>query len=423
MASQATRDYFTDRSVLLDPYAYFEDIRPKGPVHYDETRDLFFVTGHAESVEILRNSNDFSSVITVNGPLVPIPFEPEGDDVSAQIEAHWAALAGPDLIVSYDGARHSNSRALLNRLFVPSRLKANEEYMQQLGKRMVGELVAKGQCEAIREVGAPYVTLVIADLLGVPADDRNLFMDVLAKGPTAGDIQAGDQGQDISSLIFMGQYFFQYLSERRTNPRDDVMSELATATFPDGSTPDLTEVVKLAVFLFAAGQDTSAKLLGNSLRTIAETPELQARLRSDRSMIAPFVEEMLRLEGSTKATFRLARHTVRVGDTEIPAGKKVVLLLGAANRDGSRWADPAAFQIGRPKAMEHVAFGRGAHTCIGAPLARVEVRIMLEQLLEQTSAIEIDDDQHGPAGDRRFDYEPSYIIRGLNELYLRLRAA
>ncbi|MFD1613266.1 cytochrome P450 [Sphingomonas tabacisoli] len=422
MTEQHARDYFTDRSVLLNPYAFFEDIRALPPVHPDEARGLYFVTGHDEALEVLRNAADFSSSITVPGPLVRLPFEPKGDDISAEVDAHWAELAGPDLVVQYDGQRHTAARAFLNRLFVPSRLKANKEFMQDLAARMAAQAVGNGRCEAVREIGVPYVTLVIADLLGVPPADRDTFMKVIEQGPTAGDIQKDGEGQDISSLIFMGQYFAQYLAERRDCPRDDIMSELATSTYADGTTPELIELVKLATFLFAAGQDTSAKLLGNSLKLLAETPDLQVRVRAEPALLGEFVEEMLRLEGSTKATFRLARRTTTVGGVEIPAGARVVILLGAANRDPERWECPAEFRFERPKLAEHLAFGRGPHTCIGAPLARFEVQIMLQELLSRTAAILIDETRHGPAGERRFDYDPSYIIRGLSELHLILEA-
>lgn len=420
MTTKALRDYFTDTSVLLDPYNFFEEVRQNGAVYLEPERGLYYISGHAEAIEVLRNGADFSSVISVPGPLVPLPFEPMDSDITAQIDAHWAELAGPDLVVQYDLDRHTQARALLNRLFVPSRLKANKEFMQDLSVRMVADLVSKGACEAIRDLGVPYVTLVIADLLGVPAADRDTFMDVLEKGPTAGDTRTEGEGQDISVLIFMGQYFMQYLAERRASPREDIMSELANATLADGNQPDLIEVVKLAVFLFAAGQDTSAKLLSNALRVLAEDTALQERLRAEPDLVDEFVEEMLRLEGSTKATFRLARRDVTIGGVHIPAGAKLVILLGAANRDPVRWQCPSYVQFGREKLVEHLAFGRGPHTCIGAPLARFEVRIMLRELLARTRSIAIDDSKHGSAGSRRFDYDPSYIIRGLNKLHLLL---
>jgi cytochrome P450 len=423
MASLAAeRDYFTDHSVLRDPYQYFEEIRAHGPVYFSPIHDLVIVTGFDESLEVLRNTDDFSSIISTTGPVAPLPFTPQGDDINEQIEAHRKDFLAANLLVAYDGQPHTYSRSILNRLFVPSRLKANEAYMAQLASDMVSALIAKGECDLIGDVATSFATLVVADLLGVPTDDRVKFEQAIAAGPPAGDLDTADDPDQSAALMYMAGFFAGYIMDRRANPREDVLTELATAKFPDGSTPDVGEIVQLAIFLFAAGQDTSAKLLGNGMRFLVEDKALQATLRAKPELIPAFIEETLRLEGSTKGTFRLARRSSRIGDMEIKAGQKVVILLAAANRDPRRWENPAAFQLDRPKIKEHLAFGRGAHTCVGSPLARVEVRVIFETLLAQTSDISLSEEHHGPAGNRTLDYEPSYIIRGLEALHLKLAA-
>jgi cytochrome P450 len=415
------RDYFTDKSVLLDPYDYFEELRERGPVVQLESRpDVLFVTGFRESVDVLLDTRNFSSAFNSTGPVVPLPFEPHGDDISDQLEATRGTNPANELMVNYDGEAHVAARSLLNPLLVPSRLKANEDFMWRFADEMVRETVAKGTCEVLNEVATPYVTLVIADLLGVPEADRQQFREVIDQGPPPGNMEAAEEAQQSRALQFMVGYFHRYLTERRANPQDDVMTELALARYPDGTTPDIIEPAKAAMFLFAAGQDTSAKLLGNSIRHLADDKALQQRLREDRSLIPAFIEEMLRLEGSTKACFRVARRTTRIGDVEVPAGKRIVVGLAAANRDPRRWEDPQSFKLDRPRIKEHLAFGRGAHTCAGAPLARVEVRALLDKFLEHTSDISLNEERHGPPGDRRIEYEASYIIRGLDKLYVDL---
>ena len=415
----AERDYFTDKSVLLDPYDYFESIRADGPIHRMPSRDVVIVTGFQEGVEVLLNTRDYSSIINPE-PLAPLRFTPQGDDISAQIEA--AQDTGPmDLMVSYDGERHAAARSLLNPLFKPSRLKANEAFMRDYADGMARAMAAQGSCELINEIATPYVTMVIADLLGVPDDDREEFRKVIDSGPPPGNMEETDEearARASAPLMFMIGYFNRYLAERRANPRDDVMTELALAKFPDGSTPDLIEPVKAAMFLFAAGQDTSAKLIGNALRFLCENPEMQQHLRENRDQIGPFLEETLRLEGSTKATFRVAKRKTEIAGMEIPAGQIVVVALPAANRDPRRWDDPAEFRLNRPRIKEHLAFGRGAHTCAGAPLARAEVAVLLDRLLEHTSQIRLSEAHHGAPGSRRIAYEPSFIIRGLAELHV-----
>jgi cytochrome P450 len=415
------RDYFTDRVVLKDPYDYFAELFSKDPLYQPKLRDVMFVTGFAEANEILRNAQDFSSVIAVTGAAVPLPFEPVGEDISEQIEKHRHEVSGSDILVTYDGTRHTANRSLLNSLFVPSRLKANQAFMEDLAEKTVLDVVAKGKCELIKDVAVPYVTLVIADLLGVPADDRESFKEVIAAGPPPGNIDAEERPHSNSILDHLARHFVGYVQDRRAKPRADVLTQLADAKYPDGTTPDLSAIVGVAVFLFAAGQDTSAKLLGNCLRFLTEDKALQKQLRDDRSQVAGFIEEVLRLQGSTKVTFRVARKKMKVAGREIAAGQKFVIALSAANRDPRRWEDPNEFKLGRKKIQEHLAFGRGAHTCIGAPLARAEIKVLLERLLEHTSDISLSVEKHGPPENRRLDYEASFIIRGLENLHLELQ--
>jgi cytochrome P450 len=415
------RDFFTDHSVLLEPYEYLDAIRGQSPVGELTNRDVVMVTGFPEAVSALLNTRDLSSAITPAGPTAPLPFTPEGDDLTAQIAAHHHQFVGSEQFISYDGVRHSASRSLLSSLFTPSRLKANEEYMNEVADRMVRDAVSKGGCELISEIATPYVTLIIADLLGVPVEDRLYLQEVLAVGPTPGSVDNADGG---SSLEYMGAHaaklFERYFEERTAKPRDDVLTRLVSAKLPDGSTPERKELITLAMFLFAAGQDTSAKLLGNALLYLVENPEMQRMLRAERNLIAPFLEEMLRLYGSTKGTARLAARNTRIGDMDIPAGTKVAISFAGANRDPRRWENPNAVDLNRPKIKEHIAFGRGAHTCIGAPLARAEIRVIIDRFLAHTRSINLSEQQHGPAGNRKLAYEPSYIIRGLEKLYIEL---
>jgi len=415
------RDYFTDRVVLKDPYDYFAELYSKDPLYQPRLRDVMFVTGFEEANEILRNTNDFSSVIAVTGAAVPLPFKPAGDDIAEQLEQHRHQVPGSDILVTYDGPPHSATRSLLTSLFVPSRLKANQAYMEELAEKTVLDMVARGKCELIQDVAVPYVTLVIADLLGVPADDRESFREVIASGPPPGNIDSEAQPHSNSILEHLAKHFVGYVMDRRANPRSDVLTQLAAAKYPDGTTPDLQAIVGVAVFLFAAGQDTSAKLIGNCLRFLTEDKALQQQLREDRSQVAGFIEEVLRLQGSTKVTFRLARRKTKVAGREIAAGQKIVIALSAANRDPRRWEEPTEFKLGRKKIQEHLAFGRGAHTCIGAPLARAEIKVLLDRLLQHTSDISLCVEKHGPPDNRRLDYEASFIIRGLENLYLELQ--
>jgi cytochrome P450 len=419
------RDFFTDYEIAKDPYPFFEAIRAHGPIWQPKGKDYLIVTGFDQTIEVLNNHRDFSAIIGLAGAGAPLPFTPEGSDITAQIEAARPQILGGDQVVMLDDEPHTKLRGLMNRLFVPSRLKANEKFMTELAERMVSEAVAKGGCELVEEIATPFVTLVIADLLGVPADDRQTFMDMIAASPAPGNLDPALNTHvgEAHPMVAMTGYFYRYISERQAEPRQDILTELAQAEYADGTRPSMMDLMTLGVFIFGAGQDTSAKLLGNAMRYLIDVPGLQDQLRADPSLIPALLEETLRLEGSTKQLSRLARHDTRIGDIPVKAGTKVLIGLPGPNRDPQRWDDPQAFRLNRPKIREHLAFGRGKHVCAGAPLARAEVRVIIERFLAQTSNIDLDEATHGPRGARNFDFDPSFIIRGLTSLDVKLTPA
>jgi cytochrome P450 len=286
--------------------------------------------------------------------------------------------------------------------------------------RQLDTFLATGEGEFITGFAAPFTLLVIADLLGVPEEDQEQFSRALQQRPRS-EQAIGGMGEDSlahSPLEFLYHRFSEYVEDRRRNPREDVLTGLATATFPDGSTPEVIDVVRVAANLFSAGQETTVRLLSSALRLIAEDPALQQRLRNERDLISNFVEETLRLESPIKGDFRLSRVATTIGGVDVPAGTTVMVVNGAANRDPRRFTDPSTFDPTRANARQHIAFGRGIHTCPGAPLARAETRVAVERLLDRTSEIRIAESVHGPAGARRFDYLPTYILRGLTRLNL-----
>ena len=219
MKSLEERDYFSDHSILKNPYAYFEAVRAKGPIYQLPGSGIVVVTGFEETLEILRDTEHFSSVIGPQGPAAPLPFEPQGSDITAQIEAHRTQFLGGDLLVAYDDRQHSMSRSLLSRLFTPSRLKANEEFIAEYSDQLVQEAAANGGCELIKQIATPFVTMVIADLLGVPAEDRQLFMDAIDAGPPPGSLNSDDLMATAQPLVIMGMHFIKYVQDRREKPR------------------------------------------------------------------------------------------------------------------------------------------------------------------------------------------------------------
>ena len=409
-------DFFSDESLLEDPYPYFDHLRSKCPVTALPVHGVVAVSGYDEAADVYREVETFSSCNSVVGPFASFPVPLEGDDLSELIARHRHQLPMSEHMVTMDPPAHTRERALLMRLLTPKRLKENEEFIGRLADRQLDEFVADGRCEFIRAYSQPFSMLVVADLLGVPEEDHQRFRQSfgLAGGP--GELGRGEELNP--TLTWLDDWFTTYIEDRRREPRDDVLTDLALAKYPDGSTPEVVAVVRSATFLFAAGQETTARLLATMVRVLAEHRELQDELRAHRERIPDFVEESLRIESPVKADFRLAKRATTVGGVDISPGTPVMLLNGAANRDPRRFEAPEEFRLDRPNAREHIAFGRGVHSCPGGPLARVEARITFERMLDRMHDIRLSDEHHGPVGARHFRYEPTWVLRGLRDIHI-----
>jgi len=422
MVDWRSTDFFADQSLVEDPYPYFDALRAEAPVLPLPHLGVVAITGYDELGEVYRDTDSFSSCNSVVGPFLQVPEPFEGDDIRAVIDRHRTELPMHEHMVTMDPPAHTRERALLMRLITPKRLRDNEDFMWRLADQQLDEFVAEGRCEFISAYTQPFAMLVVADLLGVPESDHQRFREGFGMSGTPGKVGAGDKTDPGENpLSWLDRWFTEYVEDRRRRPRKDVLTDLALATYPDGSIPEVTAVVRTSTFLFAAGQETTARLLAAALKHLAEHPELQDELRADKDQIPDFLEEVLRVESPVKTDFRLTTRSTTVGGVDIKAGTPVMMLNGAANRDPRRFECPAEFQVGRPNGQAHLAFGRGVHSCPGGPLARAEGRVSLSKILDRMRDIRLDEEHHGPPGDRRFRYEPTWILRGLSELHLRFQ--
>ena len=253
-------------------------------------------------------------------------------------------------MVTMDPPDHTRERALIMRLITSKRLKENEAFMSRLADQLLDEFIADGHCEFISAYSQPFAMLVVADLLGVPEEDHQRFREGFGLSQNPGGLGGSEENQmDLNALAWLDAWFAEYIEDRRRQPRQDVLTDLALATYPDGTMPEVTSVVRTATFLFAAGQETTARLLAVALKYLADNPGLQDELRSRNELIPGFIEEALRIESPVKADFRLARRSTTIGGVDIAAGTPVMLLNGAANRDPRRFEDPAEFHVERPE--------------------------------------------------------------------------
>ena len=413
-------DFFTDQTLVADPYPYMEAMREGCPVRREPHKNVMVVTGYDEAVAVFGDADNFSSCTAVTGPFpgFPVPIEGQADDVTDIIEQYREQLPFSDQVTVMDPPKHTEHRALLMGLITPKRLAENEDFMWRHADRYLEPYLATGG-DFIQGFAVPFTLAVIADLLGVPEEDRPEFSRHM--NHSAGGVGSTDEKSlGHSPLEYLYQKFSAYIEDRRANPRDDALSEMAAAKFPDGSTPEVMDVVRIAANLYTAGQETTVRLISTALKLLAENPDLQQRLRTERDLIPNFIEECLRFESPVKGDFRLAKRNTTVGGVDVPAGTTVMVMNGAANRDPRQFENPGVLDIDRANARRHIAFGRGAHSCPGAPLARAEAKVSLERILERTKSIRLSEEHHGPAGDRRFNYVPTFILRGLTDLYLEV---
>jgi cytochrome P450 len=407
------RDFFTDPGILQDPTPYYAALRERGPIWREPHRGVFMLSGIEEILQLYADYRNFSAVVSGLGPLVKLPEPDAGESLAEMIERRRHEIPLGDQLIALDPPKHTRHRALVGKLFTPNRLKENEVFMWTLADGLIDELADRGEAEFCRAYARPFTLLVIADLLGVPCEDHETFRGWL--GGATGNVGNPD-GEMGGDRVFanLHPYFSGYIEERRASPRDDAMSRLAGVRFPDGELPAVMDVVRLAAILFAAGQETTARLLAAGMRILAEQPALAEELRGDPGAIANFVEECLRLEGPIKGSFRLALRDTKLAGVDVPAGSMVMAVIGAANRDPRVFGDPERFDPKRSNARRNIAFGHGEHFCPGASLARAEARISFERLLARLDDFRLVD----PSA---LSYAETFVIRGLNDLPLRFR--
>lgn len=414
----AEADVFTDYTIATNPHGLFEHLRAQGPIVPLGKRNVIAVTGYDEGCTIFRDDENFSAINTVTGPYLPLDYDPHRP-MDEQIDSCREQNGFLASIMSEDTAAHEKSKAILNGIITPARMKANEAYMYEVADQIIDEFIDRGRFNVITDFGQPFAQLVIAELIGVPESDRAMVRGLAADPNQMPGNLGGGFDMAANPLARMGMQFYGYVLDRRANPRNDVLTRLCQQTYDDGTLPPPEAVVAVATFLFGAGQDTTVQLFAAMLRQLAENPGIEDRLRAEPARIPDFVDETLRIEGVTKSTFRYVRNRVTVGGFTFEPGQHVMINIAAMNRDPIKFENPDSFDLDRKNVRSHVAFGRGLHACAGGPLARAEGRVAIERLLARMRNIRIDETRHGPAGARRFEYLPNYSLYGVIEQWMK----
>ena len=269
--------------------------------------------------------------------------------------------------------------------------------------------MAQDTMDVIKDFGDPLPVIVIAEMLGVPPADRARFKtwsDAIVSTAAGGQMAADYK----SAGREMAGYFMQLIEQRRREPGDDLISGLLRAEI-EGQHLTMQELLGFGSLLLVAGNETTTNLLGNALLVLTEHPDVWDRLRADRSLVGPAIEEVLRFRSPVQSMYRVARQPTELDGRAIPAGSSMVAWIGSANHDASQFADPERFAVDR-QPNRHIAFGNGIHFCLGAPLARLEARIALSAMLDRFSSV-------ARAGVTPLERLPSTIVYGLRHMPIR----
>ena len=371
---------------LSDPYPTYAAAREQAPVFRADGIGLWFVTRYDDVAAAIRDTETFSSQFIGDGPRVADRLA--ASDPDALAEATGNGL--PDdsrFLLTTDAPAHHVRRKLAQQAFTPRRVAA----LEPLITRRTDELCdgfGDGPVELMGAMAYPLTSFVIAGILGV-GDDlagtmRQVAEDLLVT--QAADRHELDETAAAEMLTRLGRISTMHgalcdaLALRRAAPRDDLLSALATTALADGTALSDADIVAICTELILAGTDTTANQIAHTVLYATADPELWRSLAGDRERTEAVVEESLRRRGSSKGLLRITTREVEIAGATIPAGAVVQLLYGSANHDESLFPEPREFRPGRPSIDRHLAFGRGTHFCLGAPLARLELRVAIQTL-------------------------------------------
>jgi len=382
-----------------NPYPTYRRFREADPVHWSAVFGFWVCTRYDDIVSILRHSKAsanprdwerFDGYVEALGETGP----------AYNMQSRWMLLKNPP--------DHTRLRKLVTKAFTPRVVENMRAHIQDIVHGLLDTVHAKRRFDIIQDVAFPLPVIVIAELIGVPPQDREYFKDWTAALARSLDpiitpeiTQAADKATE--DLI---AYFTTLVAERRDSPQNDLLSGLIAAE-EEGDKLDEDELLATAILLFAAGHETTMNLIGNGMLALFRNPDQMAKLKADPSLIKTAVEEFLRYDGSVQITARVALEDIEVGGKTIRKNQQALLLLGAANRDPAHFSDPDRLDITRQE-NPHLTFGHGIHHCLGAPLARVETQIAINSMLRRMPDIQ-------PATDQ-LEWRDMLTLRGLKAL-------
>jgi cytochrome P450 len=386
-----------DQAVLANPYPLYQRLRTEDPVHWDPYLHAFVVTRYQDVVTVLHR-------FSANRTPTPEQLAAIGLESLSPI-----ARVMVRQMLFLDAAAHTRLRGLAAHAFTPRRVAVLREHIADIAERLLDAVAPRGRMDVIADFAAPLPAIVTAEMLGVPVADHPRLKAWSADfAEVLGNFQHNPEraARTLAATEAMTAYFRDAVREQRARPREGLIHALLTAEI-DGDRLTEDEVVANCIITMVGGQETTTNLIGNGVLSLLRHPDQLACVRETPALIASAVEELLRYESPTQHTARVAPDDVELGGTPIRKRQGVIAVMGAANRDPERFADPDRLDLGRPD-NRHLAFGWGAHFCFGAPLARIEGQLTFEAILRRLPHLRL---EPGP-----LVWRENLALRGLTAL-------
>jgi cytochrome P450 len=362
-------DPFT-REVQENPYPLYEAMLERAPVAHTEKHGFWTLCRFEDVQAAARDWKTFSS------------------DEGVDLDYMAKLMCGPGDFLDYDPPRHDHLRDIIRRRFTPKAFEALTPRIQEVVDELIDELIERGGGDVVADLASPTPIRVVTALLGFPQEDLPLLTDLQAKSitRTPGELRLPKVALDATAEL--RNYFADAAAARRRKPTDDVITDMVTKKAGDRHLTE-PEIIGMCFLLWIAGFDTTRSLIANAVQLLDEYPDQRAILVRDPERTRESIEELLRYETPVQNTARTTQTDVTLHGVTIPAGARVALMLGAANRDPRRWDNPNVLDFDR-EAKRHIAFGEGIHFCLGGPLARLEGRIAIKTFLERVPDYEVE---------------------------------
>lgn len=399
-----TADPFSP-AFLADPCAALDPLREEGPVHYSPVLDMWVVTRHADIDAIFRDPETYSAAIAQD------PIYPLAEEARAVLATGFRAGA---TMSNCDPPKHTRIRRHNMRAFSARRIAAVEPQVRATAAELIDTALCEPEFDLVASLSFPLPASMIFTFIGFPPADTELLKSWCGKRTlfSWGQPSVGEQVEIAENMVRYWRYCEAFVDNRIAEPADDFTSDLARVHREDPGSLERDEIVGVVYGLSFAGHETTTNLTSNAVRRLLENRAQWEAIRSDPSLIPNAVEEVLRFDTSVIAWRRVTTRAVEIGGVAVPERARLLLSLASAGRDPRTFTDPDTFDVRREGAREHLAFGKGIHFCLGAPLARIEVRVVLELLIERAPDLELVPDQE-------FVFSPNVSFRGPQELWLR----